>query len=140
MGWYGARYIGRRCVWLLGHGLVHCSKLASQHRRLSDRRCSAAVLARDRAWREMPNEARQRARTEALGPEAAARLAALDDEDDAWATRMRIYRAARAALTARGARETFAADVRALRAELFTAEERVRVEALDRIEVQTPRR
>jgi lipase chaperone LimK len=75
------------------------------------------------------------ARTAAFGPEAAARLAELDRSRAAWDARLARFRAARAALLAdpglddaeRGRR------IAELLAQSFTPEERIRVEALDRI-------
>jgi lipase chaperone LimK len=75
------------------------------------------------------------ARTAAFGPEAAARLAGLDRSRAAWDARLAQFRAARAALLAdpglddaeRGRR------IAELLARSFTPEERIRVEALDRI-------
>ena len=78
------------------------------------------------------------ARTAAFGAEAAARLADLDRARAAWDARLARFRAARAALIAdsrlddaeRGRR------IAELVAGSFTPEERIRVEALDRIAAQ----
>jgi len=74
-------------------------------------------------------------RASRFGPEAAARLAALDAERAAWTARVDDYRAARAALVADAGLgpEAKAAALEALLAERFTAPERMRIEALDRI-------
>lgn len=70
-----------------------------------------------------------------FGPEAAARLAELDAQRAVWDARLRDYRVARDALTADTALAAGAktAALAALLAERFDANERVRVEALDRI-------
>lgn len=73
------------------------------------------------------------ARTEALGPEAAERLAALDQEEARWKVRYDDYRRQRAAIIAApglsdGDREQ---QVEALRARLFDEQEILRVRALD---------
>jgi len=74
-------------------------------------------------------------RAQRFGPEAAARLAALDAERAAWTARVDDYRAARAALLADAALapDAKAAALAALVAERFTPPERLRVEALERI-------
>lgn len=75
------------------------------------------------------------ARTAALGPEAAARLAELDRTRVAWDERLARFRAARAALLADPGLDDAARNRRIaeLLAGSFTPEERIRVEALDRI-------
>jgi len=72
-----------------------------------------------------------------VGPDATARLEALDRERAAWQARLDAYRAARAAIdddASRTPAEREAAIV-TLRAERFAPEERRRVEALDRVDV-----
>jgi lipase chaperone LimK len=64
-----------------------------------------------------------------VGPEAAARLAALDAQRADWAARVDAWRAERDALRARGATD---AELAALRDERFTAPERLRLDALER--------
>jgi lipase chaperone LimK len=79
-------------------------------------------------------------REESVGREAADRLEALDRELADWGRRMADYRAERAELEAQGLSDAgLAAAVERLRAERFSAAERVRVEALDRIERQLDR-
>jgi lipase chaperone LimK len=75
----------------------------------------------------------QRLRTERVGSEAAARLAALDRERAEWQARLDAYHAARAAIDADpGRSEADRARAReALLAERFSATERLRVQALD---------
>ena len=72
-------------------------------------------------------------RTQASGPEAAARLAELDRQRQDWSARLQAFRERRAALEAAGIdpaeREQ---KVQSLLAELFTATERLRVEAIER--------
>jgi lipase chaperone LimK len=70
-----------------------------------------------------------------FGPEAAARLAALDLRRAEWDARVAAYRAERDALRARGLEaEESAAALEALRDARFQGPERLRIEALDRIE------
>lgn len=74
-----------------------------------------------------------------VGREAADRLAALDERRAAWNERAGAYRRERDALRARGlSDEAYAEALEALRAARFTAPERLRIEALDRIEAETP--
>ena len=75
------------------------------------------------------------ARTAALGAEAAARLADLDRARAAWDARLARFRAARAALLADPGLDDAERQRRIaeLVARSFTAEERIRVDALDRI-------
>jgi lipase chaperone LimK len=72
-------------------------------------------------------------REQRFGPEAAARLAALDRERDAWQARLDEWRATRTALEAEFANDPaqLAATLEAARAERFTAREQIRVEALE---------
>jgi lipase chaperone LimK len=74
------------------------------------------------------------ARTEALGSDAAARLAELDQARTAWDSRLAQFRAARAALLADAALEDAERRRRIdeLLARSFSPTERIRVEALDR--------
>jgi lipase chaperone LimK len=75
------------------------------------------------------------ARAAAFGPEAAARLAELDRSRAAWDARLARFRAARAQLLADPALDDAERNRRIaeLLASSFTPEERVRIEALDRI-------
>jgi len=75
------------------------------------------------------------ARTAAFGPEAAARLAELDRSRAAWDARLARFRAARAQLLADPGLDDAERNRRIaeLLASSFTPEERIRVEALDRI-------
>ena len=75
------------------------------------------------------------ARTAALGAEAAARLAELDRARAAWQARLDAFRAQRAALLADPALDPAERQRRVddLLARSFTSQERIRVEALDRI-------
>ena len=80
----------------------------------------------------------QAERERRVGPEAAARLAALDARRAVWAERVAAYRAARDALRAEGrAPEDEAAALARLRDERFQGPERLRVEALERIEAES---
>jgi lipase chaperone LimK len=80
-------------------------------------------------------DAIQAERERRFGPEAAARLAALDGRRAAWSERVASYRAARDALRAAGlAPADEAAALARLRAERFQGPERLRIEALERIE------
>ena len=75
-----------------------------------------------------------------FGPEAAARLAALDARRAAWAARVADYRAERERVDPPGEpddSEARAAAIAALRDARFTGAERLRIEALDRLEAQT---
>ncbi len=74
-----------------------------------------------------------------FGSEAAARLAALDQSRAAWAARVAAYRAERERVAAREPddAEARAAAIAALRDAQFTGAERLRIEALDRLEAQT---
>jgi lipase chaperone LimK len=78
------------------------------------------------------------ARTAALGADAAARLAELDRSRAAWSDRLARFRAARAALLADGSLDDAERRRRIdeLLARSFTPEERIRVQALDRIAAQ----
>jgi lipase chaperone LimK len=71
-----------------------------------------------------------------FGPDAAARLAALDARRAAFGARREAYRAERARLLAEPFADPAARDaaLAALRARHFEGAERVRVEALDRME------
>jgi lipase chaperone LimK len=83
-------------------------------------------------------DAIQAERERRFGPEAAARLAALDARRAAWSERVASYRAARDALRAEGlAPEEEAAALARLRAERFQGPERLRIEALERIEADS---
>lgn len=75
-----------------------------------------------------------------VGPEAAARLDALDVERATWAVRVRDYQAARAAVDAdtRLSPDARAAALAALLAERFTEPERLRVAALERMAAAPP--
>ena len=75
------------------------------------------------------------ARTAAFGPEAAARLAELDRTRAAWEARLARFRAARDALRADPRLDDAERErrIEELRASSFAPEERIRVEALDRI-------
>lgn len=80
----------------------------------------------------------QRLREERVGADAAQRLAALDAERAAWRQRVADYRAERAAIDADptlddGART---AAVAALRDRAFSGPERLRIDALDRLEME----
>lgn len=77
----------------------------------------------------------QRLRQDAVGPEAAARLAALDRERAEWQARLDGYRAARAAIDADPSRSAAERERQrsALLAARFTPTERLRVEALDTV-------
>jgi len=74
-------------------------------------------------------------REERFGPEAAARLAELDRRRAAWERRLADYRAERAAIETNGRLSAAArrAALEQLQVERFTALERRRVEALDRL-------
>ena len=80
------------------------------------------------------------ARTAALGAEAAARLAELDRARAAWDARLAQFRAARAALVADSRLDAAERSRRIdeLLARSFSPEERIRVQALDRISAQPP--
>jgi lipase chaperone LimK len=77
----------------------------------------------------------QRLREESVGPEAAARLAALDRERAAWQSRLDAYRAERATIDADASRSDAERERAraALLAARFAPAERPRVEALDEI-------
>jgi lipase chaperone LimK len=74
-----------------------------------------------------------------FGPEAAARLAALDQARAAWRARVAAYRAERERVAAAEPDdpEARAAAIAALRDAHFAGAERLRIEALDRLEAQT---
>ena len=80
----------------------------------------------------------QRLREERVGPEAAQRLAALDDARAAWRERVASYRAERAAIDGDPALDDAAraSAVSALRARDFNGAELTRIDALDRIEME----
>jgi lipase chaperone LimK len=75
-------------------------------------------------------------REQAVGPDAAARLAALDAQQSAWRSRVDTYRQERSAIDANAGLDAAqrAQAVAALRARHFSGPELVRIEALDRIE------
>jgi len=79
-------------------------------------------------------------RERTVGPEATARLEALDRERAAWQRRFDAYRAERVAIEADASRTPAErqATIAQLRAERFAPEERRRVEALDRADVPGP--
>jgi lipase chaperone LimK len=79
------------------------------------------------------------ARTAALGADAAARLAELDRSRTAWDARLTRFRAARAAVLADPQLDDAERRRRiaALLESSFTPEERIRVEALDRISARS---
>ena len=100
-----------------------------------------AQLARDEAVLRAQGgdaEAVQRLREERVGAEAAERLAALDTERAAWRDRVAAYRAERATIDADPALgdAARASAVEALRASRFSGAERLRIDALDRIEME----
>ena len=72
-------------------------------------------------------------REQRFGPEAAARLAALDRERDAWQARLDEWRAVREALEAQLADDPaqLAETLDAARAERFSAREQIRVDAIE---------
>lgn len=74
-------------------------------------------------------------RTEVVGAEAARRLASLDAEQAAWQARVDEFRAARAAIEDDASRspDDRARAVERLLSERFSAPERVRIDALDRL-------
>jgi lipase chaperone LimK len=94
-------------------------------------------LARETALRQAGASDAQIAatRTTALGAEAAARLAEIDHAHAVWDTRLARFRAARAALLADPQLDDAERRRRIdeLLAQSFSAQERIRVEALDRI-------
>jgi lipase chaperone LimK len=77
----------------------------------------------------------RRLREERVGPEAADRLAALDDARAAWRARVDSYRAARATIDADAALDVAARAeaIAALRGRYFSGPELLRIEALDRL-------
>jgi len=100
-----------------------------------------AQLARDEAvLRAQGGDAAavQRLREERVGVEAAERLATLDADRAAWRERVAAYRADRAVIDADPALDDAAraSAVDALRAQRFSGPERVRIDALDRIEME----
>jgi len=77
----------------------------------------------------------QAEREHRVGPEAAARLAALDERRAAWDERVAAYRGARDALRAEGlAGDDYTKALSELREQRFAGAERLRIEALDRLE------
>jgi lipase chaperone LimK len=81
----------------------------------------------------------QAERERRFGPEAAERLALLDRRRADWDERVAAYREARAALRAEGREaEDYEAALAALRAARFEGPERLRIEALDRVEAAAP--
>lgn len=80
----------------------------------------------------------RRLREERVGAEAAERLAALDAQRAAWRARVDAYRAERSLIDADPAldAEGRAAAIAALRDRSFAGPERLRIEALDEIELQ----
>jgi lipase chaperone LimK len=100
-------------------------------------------LAREQAMRAAGATAEQiaTARTAHLGSGAAVRLADLDRAHDAWNARLAEFRARRAALLADPRLDDAERQrrIEALLAQSFTPEERIRVEALDRIAAQPAR-
>ncbi len=99
----------------------------------------AQLVAQDATWRALPKDARNHARTESLGAESAARLATLDAEDDAWTAKVAKYRSSRDAFASADGGDVSANDLELLRARIFAPEERIRIEALDRIEAASHR-
>jgi lipase chaperone LimK len=94
------------------------------------RQAEAELRAAGAAPAEIQAEREQR-----FGPEAAGRLAALDQHRAAWEERVAAYRSERDELRARGlSDEQYTEELSALRAARFAEPERLRVEALDRIE------
>ena len=72
-----------------------------------------------------------------FGPEAAERLAALDLRRAAWSERVAAYRAEREALRARELpAEAYTEELSRLRESRFEGAERLRIEALDRLEAE----
>jgi lipase chaperone LimK len=83
----------------------------------------------------------QEERERRFGPEAALRLAALDERRSAWGQRVAAYRAARDTLRAEGwPPEEYTERLSELRAAHFQEAERLRIEALDRVEAEAPER
>lgn len=82
-----------------------------------------------------PAELRQ-IREQLVGPDATARLETLDRERAAWAQRMNAWNSERAAILGNRSlgEQDRAAQIDALRAQRFTAEERPRVEALEHLQ------
>jgi len=81
----------------------------------------------------------QAERERRFGPEAAVRLAALDQRRSAWNARVAAYRSARDALRARGLpEEEYTEALSELRSAHFAGPERLRAEALDRMEAEAP--
>lgn len=118
------------------------AELPESAREARDAATAAFTLRRDEARlrAEGASDAEVHALREArFGREAAERLAALDQARAAWNARVSAYRAERervAALEPDDA-EARAAAIAALRDAHFTAEERLHIEALDRLEAQT---
>lgn len=80
----------------------------------------------------------RRLREERVGAEAAERLAALDAQRAAWRSRVETYRAERSLIDGDPALDANArsAAIAALRDRSFTGPERLRIEALDEIEIE----
>jgi lipase chaperone LimK len=96
----------------------------------------ARALRREQALRQAGAsvEAIAAERAATFGPAAARRLAELDAARTAWAARLAAYRRERERLRRSVPAGSFAARLEALRAARFSPVERLRVEALDRIE------
>jgi lipase chaperone LimK len=79
-------------------------------------------------------------REKLVGPEAADRLAALDERRAEWARRLDAYRAARDPIAHDAALDPAARDaaLESLRARLFDARERIRVRTIDEVELGAP--
>lgn len=79
-------------------------------------------------------------REKVVGPEAADRLAELDERRAAWAARLDAYRAARDRVASNATLDPAAreAALENLRARLFDARERLRVRTIDEIEIGAP--
>jgi lipase chaperone LimK len=97
----------------------------TEARQVLDLRAAESAL---RAAGASPSEI-QAERERRVGPEAAARLAALDEQRASWSARVDAYRAERDALRARGASD---AEIAELRDSRFAGPERLRIEALER--------
>jgi lipase chaperone LimK len=107
----------------------------AQVRQAIDLRAAEAALRADGA---SPSEI-QAERERRVGPEAAGRLAALDAQRATWNERVAAYRTERAALRAQArSPEEYASQLSSLRDAHFPGPDRVRIEALDRIESAEP--
>jgi len=99
---------------------------------LALRAAEAELRARGAAPAEIAAERARR-----FGPEAAARLASLDERRAAFEARVAAYRAERDALRARELpAETYTEELSRLREAHFEGPERLRVDALDRLEAE----